>query len=86
MAYLLEGRSLAVPPFSADQLVPTLNLGTLPFVATVVLLCAGMEMAGYHASSVPNPQKDYPRAMALSATIISVLLINHSQSILLVAS
>ena len=75
MVYLLEGRSLAVPSFSADQLVPTLNLGTLPFAATVVLLCAGMEMAGYYASSVPNPQRDYPRAMALSATIIFVLTV-----------
>ena len=81
ITYLLEGRSLAVPPFSADQLVPTLNLGTLPFVATVVLLCAGMEMVGYYASSVPNPQKDYPRAMALSATIIFVLTVSGNLAI-----
>lgn len=79
--YVMEGRSLAVPQFSAAQLVPTLDISTLPFVATVVLLCAGMEMAGYYASSVPNPQKDYPRAIALSATIIFVLTVFGSLAI-----
>ena len=47
-------------------------LSTLPFFATIILLFAGMEMAGFHALETRNPQKDFPRAMALSAAIIIV--------------
>ncbi len=36
------------------DIVPEINLNTLPFIATVVLLFAGMEMAGFHALEVRN--------------------------------
>jgi len=53
-------------------MVPVINISTLPFFATIILLFAGMEMAGFHALETRNPQKDFPRAMALSAVIIVV--------------
>jgi amino acid transporter len=67
-----SGAALVLPPFSLGAMVPTITLSTLPFFATIVLLFAGMEMAGFHALETRNPQKDFPKAMALSAVIIVV--------------
>ncbi|MGB8220591.1 MAG: amino acid permease [Methanoregula sp.] len=70
--WLGSGQTLVLPPFSLGAMVPTINLSTLPFFATIVLLFAGMEMAGFHALETRDPQKDFPRAMALSAFIIII--------------
>ncbi len=75
VAWLAGGKTLAIPPFSFDQLVPQINADTFPFFATVILLFAGMEMAGFHALEVKNPQKTFPRAMFFSAIIILVVTI-----------
>ena len=65
-----SGQQMVLPPFSWDQIIPTFNFATLPFFATVILLFAGMEMAGFHALETKNPSTDYPKAMAISAIII----------------
>ncbi|MDD1694482.1 MAG: APC family permease, partial [Methanoregula sp.] len=70
--WLGSGQSLVLPPLSLGAMVPAINFSTLPFFATIILLFAGMEMAGFHALETQNPQKDFPRAMALSAAIIVV--------------
>jgi amino acid transporter len=67
-----SGQTLVIPPLTLGAMVPTINLSTLPFFATIILLFAGMEMAGFHALETRDPQKDFPRAMALSAAIIVV--------------
>ena len=61
-------------PFSVSALAPSFNLGTLPFMGTVILLFAGMEMAGYHALETRDPQHDYPAAMFDSSAAIIVVL------------
>lgn len=68
-AWLGSGHHSAIP-FSAAALVPEFSYGALPMVATVVLMFTGMEMAGYYAMEAKNPQRDYPRAIALAACII----------------
>lgn len=68
--WIVSGGAIVLPPFSWSQVAPIINLSTLPYFATVILLFAGMEMAGFHALETRNPKKDYPRAMALSAIII----------------
>lgn len=68
--WIVSGAPIVLPPFSPDQIVPDFNLSTLPFFATVILLFAGMEMAGFHALETRNPSTDYPKAMAISAIII----------------
>jgi amino acid transporter len=68
--WIFSGGAIVLPPFSLGEIVPTFDLSTLPFFATVILLFAGMEMAGFHALETRNPSKDYPKAMALSAVII----------------
>ena len=65
-----SGQTIVLPPLTLGAMVPVINISTLPFFATIILLFAGMEMAGFHALETKNPQKDFPRAMALSAIII----------------
>nr|WP_321349550.1 amino acid permease [uncultured Methanoregula sp.] len=67
-----SGQTLVIPHFTLGAIVPDINASTLPFFATIILLFAGMEMAGFHALETKNPQKDFPKAMALSAVIIVV--------------
>ena len=68
--WAISGAAIVLPPFSLSQIIPTMNLSTLPYFATVILLFAGMEMAGFHALETRNPKTDYPKAMAISAVII----------------
>ena len=84
VAYLFAGKPIQLPPFTLGALVPSINLGTLPFLATIVLMFAGMEMAGFHALEVRNPQTDYPKAMLLSAAIIFVLTVIGTLAIAIV--
>lgn len=64
------GAPLAIPHFSVGAMIPQISLATLPFFSTIILLFAGMEMAGFHALEVKNPQTDFPKAMWLSTLII----------------
>jgi amino acid transporter len=73
--YVLSGHPLAIPAYTPGAARPDINLTTLPFIATVVLLFAGMEMAGFHALEVNDPQKDFPKAMAVSSILIFVLTV-----------
>lgn len=60
-------------PWSPGAVLPEINASTLPLVATVVLLFAGMELSGYHALETRNPQRDYPRAILTAAALIFTL-------------
>ena len=82
--WLGSGQAIVLPAFSLGQIVPTIDLSTLPFFATVVLLFAGMEMAGFHALETRDPQKDFPRAMALSAVIIVICTVLATVAIAIV--
>lgn len=75
IVYITGGKPLALPAFTWSAVMPEINMSTLPFISTVVLLFAGMEMAGFHALDVRNPQTDFPKAMALSCVIIFALTV-----------
>ena len=75
IVFLVEGKTGALTWTGVSGLLPSINLGTLPFVQTAVLLFAGMEMAGFHARETRDPGNDFPRAILYSATIIFVLSI-----------
>ena len=75
IVWIAAGAATVLPPFSWSEVVPEINLATIPFFATVILLFAGMEMAGFHALEVKNPQKDFPRAMFFSAILIFILTV-----------
>jgi len=68
--WVVSGAATVLPAFTPGAIIPQLSLATIPFFSTIILLFAGMEMAGFHALETRNPQKDYPKAMAFSAIII----------------
>jgi glutamate:GABA antiporter len=71
IAYLARGDTSQIP-FSAAALNPNLHLGNLAFLGGIILLFAGMEMAGFHARDTRNPGRDIPRSIALAVAIIVV--------------
>ncbi len=68
--WVITGAATALPAFTPGAMIPKIDFSTLPFFATIILMFAGMEMAGFHALETKNPQKDYPKAIAFSALII----------------
>jgi glutamate:GABA antiporter len=70
IGWVITGAATALPGFSPGAMIPKIDFSTLPFFASIILMFAGMEMAGFHALETKNPQKDYPKAIAFSALII----------------
>jgi glutamate:GABA antiporter len=68
--WVATGKPLQIP-MTFDALIPDMsNLDQLVFFTGVVLVLMGMEMSAVHARDVKEPQKNYPRAILLSAIII----------------
>jgi len=76
--WLLNGHTSNMGDFTASALLPS-NTGnllqTFTLASSLVLIYAGMEMAGYHARDTKNPRKDYPKAMFFAAAIICLVSI-----------
>jgi len=77
IVWIGSGRAIVLPSFSISEIriLPQISLSTLPFFATVILMFEGMEMAGFHALETRNPQRDYPRAIFVSAILIFLLTV-----------
>ena len=67
--WILQGSSLQIP-FTLDSFFPDLSWTSMVFFTGVMLAFAGMEMSAVHATDVRNPQRDFPRAILLSALLI----------------
>ena len=73
LVWWLSGNPIHIE-MTLTSLVPTLSRPhELSLFAGVLLGLAGMEMSAVHARDVIKPQRNYPRAIFLSATIIIVL-------------
>lgn len=71
--------------FSLTALIPNFsNFNHLTFLTTIIFGLMGLEMSAVHAGDVRNPQRDYPRALLLSAALILTSLILASLAIALV--
>jgi amino acid transporter len=75
IAWMAAGKPLALPPFTFARLLPTWDLGRIPFISSLLLAFTGLEVSGYYALSVRNPQRDYPKAMLLSLLTVAGLSI-----------
>ncbi|MCS5708892.1 amino acid permease [Candidatus Berkiella cookevillensis] len=71
---------------SMQSALPEFRLESMVFFAGVLLGLAGMEMSAFHAREAKNPQRDYPRAILISAVIILAISILGSLSIAFVVS
>ncbi len=71
--------------FTWDSLIPNLtSFDQMVFFTGILLSLAGMEMSAVHAKDVQSPQKNYPKAILLSASLILILSILGVLSIALV--
>ncbi|HJK81775.1 MAG TPA: APC family permease, partial [Methanocorpusculum sp.] len=82
--WVTGGNPSAIGEFSIDRLIPQFDLSTVTFAASLILMFAGMEMAGYHARETANPRHDYPIAMFLAAAIICIVSIVGTLAVALV--
>lgn len=79
--WIKNSRPLAIH-FSPHVFLPNLtNLNNLAFLTTIIFGLMGLEMSAVHAGDVRNPQKDYPRALFWSASLILITLILGSLAI-----
>lgn len=79
--WIKNSRPLAIH-FSPRVFLPNLtNLNNLAFLTTIIFGLMGLEMSAVHAGDVRNPQKDYPRALFWSASLILITLILGSLAI-----
>jgi amino acid transporter len=75
VAWFVAGRHSALPPITFARLLPAWDPGRIPFVSSLLLAFTGLEVSGYYALAVRNPQRDYPRAMLLALVTIAGLSI-----------
>ena len=70
---------------SLKALVPSFDqIGDLPFLASLFFTFTGLEVFASYAGDVQNPQKNYPRAIFLSALITFMLFILGSLAIAII--
>ncbi len=67
--------------FDWQSFVPTFNTQNIVFFSGLILFFAGMEVSATHAQEVENPQKDYPKAILISAIIIIAIFMLGALSI-----
>ena len=71
--------------FSAKALLPDFtSLQNIVFLGGLFLSFAGLEVSAGYASEVKNPQKNYPKAILVSAAIVFLLFMIGSLSIAIV--
>lgn len=71
--------------FSMNALLPSgLHMNNIAYFVTIMFSLMGFEMSAVHAGDVKNPQKDYPRALYWSASIVVLTMIFSSLAIAMV--
>jgi len=84
ISWFFSGQRIEIT-LCSSELLPKLNsINDLVFFAGILLSLAGMEMSAVHVRDVQNPQRNYPRAIALSSGLIVLLFILGVVSIALV--
>lgn len=82
--WLVTGKANHVD-FSWHNFLPRFaNVNSFALLTMVLFGLIGMEMSAVHAGDVKNPQKDYPRALFISAAIILTTLTLGSLAIAIV--
>lgn len=72
-------------PLTAKAILPDFTqLGNLVFLAGLFLAFAGLEVSSCYAGNVQNPQKNFPKAILLSAVIVFSLFLLGSLAIAVV--
>ena len=73
ISWLILGRTPEIS-FTLSSLIPNFNsFENFSILAAVLFAFSGLEMSAVHAQEVENPQKNYPKAILLSAIVIFVI-------------
>lgn len=82
--YLMKGGAPAIP-FSASKLVPDLgSMSQIMLLIGMLMAMSGMEMSSVHVTDVSNPNRNFPKAVFISAAVIIVLNVLASLAIAVV--
>lgn len=82
----VSGNGIAHMP-TTSEVVPSLNNSdNWAFFLTVMFSLLGLEMSAIHAGNVKNPQKNFPRALIISASTIVLSLVLANIALIIVAS
>jgi glutamate:GABA antiporter len=84
IAWIAAHKPIALPAFTSAQLWPVWDGGTLPLVSSLLLAFTGLEMSGYFALQVRDPQRDFPRALGIALVGIASLSVLATLAIALV--
>ncbi|AHH15399.1 amino acid permease family protein [Nocardia nova SH22a] len=75
IVFLAQGNSSAAPMDAGHLLPQWTGLASLVLIVNNFLSYAGMEMNAVHVSSLRNPAREYPRAMALAVGLVLAIFI-----------
>ncbi|MBU0456305.1 MAG: amino acid permease [Pseudomonadota bacterium] len=81
VAWVVSGHSLAFMHGSLQFFPDFSHFGNVAFLASIVLLFAGMEVGAVHVRELKNPAVDYPRAILLATIIILLVFILGALSV-----
>lgn len=82
--WLISGAPRQVDLSLASFIPDAKSFGNLAFLISLIFSLMGMEMSAIHAGEVNNPQKNYPRALRYSSTLIWFSLVLSSLAIAIV--
>jgi len=79
--WIFTGQPLQIQ-LSTDHLIPSLTEST-SWVSLIAIMASflGMELSGVHVNDIRNPQKNFPKAVLLSASFIFLTMVLGSLSI-----
>lgn len=84
LIWWIQGKPLAIS-FTWQSFFPNFsNIHSLALLSSVLFGLIGLEMSAVHAGEVKNPQRDYPKALFISAGIILSTLTLGSLAIAMV--
>jgi len=79
--WVSQGKPIAVPLTTHHFFSSITQAHNLPFFVIVLFSLMGFEMSAVHAEEVKNPQRDFPRALLYSSSIILITLVATSTAI-----
>ena len=83
LIWFIVGEPLHVR-FNISRLIPNLHWNNAAFLAGLILNYAGMQISGFHAQDLSNPQHHYSRAMFIATGIILLLSISGALAVAIV--
>lgn len=86
LIWWLSGYPIAHPPVVSQTIPSVNNISHWAVFLTVMFSLLGLEMSAIHAGNVKNPQKNFPKAMMISALVIVLSLILANCALLVVSS